>query len=159
MKSSFREEIILPSLFWRIDEAEQARQTRGTSVSIYRAEVMRNLRWLLNSSCHRADSEIWDLPEASSSVLNFGIPPYAGKTGSSFNSQDLANAIREAIARFEPRVLPNSLEVESLEDPYSARGNIIAFRISGSIWAQPVPERFIMETSVDTSSGVWKFDG
>jgi type VI secretion system protein ImpF len=158
VKSTFREETALPSLFWRIDEAEQARQSRGTSISVYRAEVLRNLRWLLNASAHPVGSPIWDLPEASSSVLNFGIPPYTGRMGSAVNSDDMARAIREAIMRFEPRILAGSLEVESLADPYSDKGNSIAFRISGSIWSQPVPERFAMETSVDTASGAWTFD-
>ncbi len=156
--TTFREETALPSLFWRIDEAEQARQGRGTSVSVYRAEVLRNLRWLLNSSSCPVDDPIWDLPEASNSVLNFGIPPYTGRTGASLDVHDLARAIRRAIIRFEPRILAESLEVEAVTDLFADQGNLIAFRINGSIWSQPVPERFAMETTVDTASGAWTFD-
>ena len=53
MKGSYKEELTLPSLFWRIDEAEQSRQGRGASLAVYRAEVLRNLRWLLNASAAR----------------------------------------------------------------------------------------------------------
>lgn len=159
MKGSFREEITLPSLFWRIDEAEQSRQSRGSSLAVYRSEVLRNLRWLLNSSSARLDDNIWDYERASDSVLNFGIPPYSGHFDTSFDANQMASAIRTAILRFEPRILPASLHVEKIGDYKSDReGTAIAFRITGSIWSQPVPERFSMETAVDTSSGMWSFD-
>lgn len=154
--ANFREEMSLPSLLWRIDEAEQSRQGKGASVSIYRADVMRNLRWLLNASAHREGSMIWDLPQASESVLNFGIPPYSGRFGTSFDADDLGRAIKSAIIRFEPRILADSLVVEAVDD--EVEGNRIGYRISGSIWSQPVPERFTMETSIDTASGAWTFD-
>lgn len=155
--SRFREETATPSLFWRIDEAEQTRQGRGTSISVYRADVLRNLRWLLNASAHREGSTIWDLPQASDSVLNFGIPPYSGRFGTNFDADELAWAMRAAILRFEPRIIADSLQVVSVDDD-DGEGNRIGFRISGSIWSQPVPERFSMETSIDTASGAWTFD-
>lgn len=158
VKGSFREELTLPSLFWRIDEAEQARQGRGASLAVYRAEVLRNLRWLLNASAAREADPIWDHARAAESVLNFGIPPYSGRVGTSMDADQMAAAIHSAILRFEPRILAGTLMVEKIsgEDP---EGNSIAFRITGSIWSQPVPERFAMETTVDTASGEWSFNG
>ena len=158
MNASYKAEIVLPSLLWRIDEAEQIRHGRGVSMSVYRAEVLRNLKWLLNTSAHPANDPIWQLPGASSSVLNFGIPPYSGRVGSSVNADELADAIHEAILRFEPRIIPDSLEVLRTDNVYGDQGNSVSFRISGSIWSQPVPERFSMETMVDTASGAWSFD-
>lgn len=157
MKGSFREELTLPSLFWRIDEAEQSRQGRGASVAVYRAEVMRNLRWLLNSSAARSADNLWNYGEAASSVINYGIPPYSGRMGSAIDAEEMADAIRAAILRFEPRIVEESLKVERLKDRDNIEGNSLAFRISGSIWSQPVPERFSMETNIDTTSGNWNF--
>lgn len=158
MKGSFREELTLPSLFWRIDEAEQSRQSRGASLAVYRSEVLRNLRWLLNASSARHEDPIWNHPHASDSVLNFGIPPYSGHIETSFDSDHMASAIRSAILRFEPRILPGSLAVEKISQGYDDEGGAIAFRISGSIWSQPIPERFAMETSVDPTTGEWSFE-
>lgn len=158
MKTSFREELTLPSLFWRIDEAEQSRYARGASLAVYRADVLRNLRWLLNASSARSEDPIWKFPGAAASVLNFGVAPYSGRIGSSMDMDEMASSIREAILHFEPRIIPSTLEVERIGDQYDDEGNSVAFRISGSIWAQPVPERFTMETAVDTTSGAWTFD-
>ena len=157
MKASFREELTLPSLFWRIDEAEQARQGRGASLSVYRAEVLRNLRWLLNASSAREVDPIWDYSRASASVLNYGIPPYSGRIGSNVDADTMADSIHAAILQFEPRILPETLQVEKITEE-DAEGNSIAFRITGSIWSQPVPERFAMETTIDTASGAWSFE-
>lgn len=156
MKTSFREELTLPSLFWRIDEAEQARQGRGASLAVYRAEVLRNLRWLLNASSARQADRIWDYDRAAGSVLNYGIPPYSGRIGSNVDADDMASAIHSAILHFEPRILPETLQVEKITEE-DEEGNSIAFRITGSIWSQPVPERFAMETVIDTASGAWSF--
>lgn len=157
-RDSFREESVLPSLFWRIEEAEQTRSVRGVPVAVYRAEVLRNIRWLLSTSAHRADSLIHRFPHAASSVLNFGIPPYAGKYGDSVDLLSYANRIRDAIARFEPRIIASSISVTVTSFDDSDRGSV-GFLIVGNLWSQPVPERFTMETSIDTASGQWRFDG
>ena len=157
-RDSYREESVLPSLFWRIDEAEQTRTVRGVPVAVYRAEVLRNIRWLLSTSAHKADSMLYRFPRAASSVLNFGIPPYAGKYGDSVDVSAYANRIRDAIIRFEPRIIPSSITVSVNSFDDSERGSI-GFLITGNLWSQPVPERFTMETSIDTASGQWRFDG
>lgn len=159
VKSSYKEEITLPSLLWRIDEAEQSRYSRGASLAVYRADVLRNLRWLLNASSARESESIWNFTRASTSVVNFGIPPYSGRIGTHINADQMADAIHQCILQYEPRILPETLHVEkvAMED---GEGNVtIAFRITGSIWSQPVPERFSLETTVDTSSGEWTFSG
>jgi len=158
VKTSFREELTLPSLLWRIDEAEQSRYARGASLAVYRADVLRNLRWLLNASSARTEDSIWRFPGAAASVLNFGVAPYSGRIGSSIDMDEMASSIHEAILHFEPRIIPSTLEVERIGDQYEDEGNSVAFRISGSIWAQPVPERFSMETAIDTTSGAWTFE-
>ena len=158
MKGSYKEELTLPSLFWRIDEAEQSRQGRGASLAVYRAEVLRNLRWLLNASAAREADHLWDYPHASESVINNGIPPYFGRVGTNVDADDMADAIHRSILQFEPRILPETLHVEKITVS-DDEGNSIAFRITGSIWSQPVPERFALETSIDTASGEWSFTG
>ena len=148
---------LLPSLFLRIDEAEQTSDVRqGTSFAVYRADILRNIRWILNSSARPSKSPISDFPEAMHSALNFGIPPYSGKVGTSLNARLFANAVREAILRYETRILTDSLEVEPVLES-RIQGNQLSFHISGSIWCEPLPERFSLETSIDASTGEWDF--
>lgn len=148
----------LPSLFWRIDEGEQSRAMQGATLATYRAEVLRNIRWLLNTPSHREGSPVLDYAEASSSVLNFGLPPFSGQFESFHDADVLADQLRDALRRFEPRIIPDSLVVETV-DLLDAGTHRLGFRISGSIWSQPVPERFSMDTSIDTASGEWSFNG
>lgn len=151
-----RSEMAMPSLFWRIDEAEQTRPERGVSLATYRAEVLRNIRWLLNTQAHRQGSPLLNYPEATRSVLNFGLPPHSGQMETIYDHDIIATQLREVILCFEPRIIPQTLEVETVavED---AGEHCLGFRISGSIWSQPVPERFTMDTSIDTASGEWNF--
>ena len=150
---------LLPSLFLRIDEAEQSSDSRqGTSFAVYRADILRNIRWILNSSARPLKSPISDFPQALHSSLNFGIPPYSGKVGSSLNVRLFAAAVRDAILRYETRILTDSLEVTPVIENRSL-GNQVSFQISGSIWCEPLPERFSLETSIDASTGEWTFAG
>lgn len=154
-RSSLQDEVFFPSLLWRVDESEGSAATRGVSISVYRNEVLRNIRWLLNASGAPANDPIWSMPEGARSVLNFGLPPFVGKVGDDMDVDEFAAAIRVAILSYEPRILPGTLRVEphvgnTLQD--------VGFHIEGNIWCEPVPERFLMEARIDVASGEWGFE-
>ena len=70
-------ERLQPCLFDRlIDEDTQNRQegrtARVISLSDYRAAVLRDLSWLLNSSSHMPSEGLADFPDVEASVFNFG---------------------------------------------------------------------------------------
>ena len=63
-------------------------------------------------------------------------------------------AIRGAILRYEPRLLPESLKIEIVEDGSVLDWhNIINIRISAQLWAQPVPLEMLLRTEFDLESG------
>ena len=154
-RNILQDEVVLPSLLWRVDESEGGAATRGVSVAVYRNEVLRYIRWLLNSSSAPTSEAIWSLPEASRSVLNFGLPPFVGKIGDDMDADEFAAAIRAAILAFEPRILPGTLRVEPVvgENPRD-----LGFHLEGNIWCEPVPERFLMDARIDSASGEWVFE-
>ena len=91
--------------------------------------------------------------EIESSVLNYGLPDLTGKTASSINVIELEEIIKQTILRFEPRIIPKTLEVRVREDEDSMENNSLAFEISGDIWKDPVPVHLHLMTQMDLESG------
>jgi len=128
------------------------------SQSRLRAAVLRDLGWLMNATRPGAAESLEAWPEARRSVLNYGLPALGGQTSSTLDLQALERAIREAILRFEPRLLADTLEVEAdAEALWQQRGldghNRVSLRISGQIRAQPMPLELLLRTEWDLETG------
>ena len=149
---------ILPSLLWRIDEAEQIRGITSSSILVYRADVLRNLNWILNSVAFAEGSSIYMFEHAADSVLNYGLPPTSGRIGSSMEVSVFVEKLRDVIVRFEPRIIPDTLDVASSGESDGENMSAIGFVISGSIWCEPIPERFSLDTRIDPELGGWEFN-
>lgn len=118
-----------------------------------RQAVLRDLSWLLNAVQPLA-SLAERFPVAADSVVNYGLPPLAGQLASRIDVSVLERSIREAIVRFEPRILADSLEVKAVEfESVMATHNIIEFEIRGFLWAQPVPLELLLRTQLDLEAG------
>jgi type VI secretion system protein ImpF len=88
------------------------------------------------------------------SVLNFGLPPLAGQRVARLDITQLERTIAEAIRRFEPRILPQTLSVRALEtSSVLDTHNTIEFEIRGHRWAQPVPLELLLRTKLDLEAG------
>jgi type VI secretion system protein ImpF len=118
-----------------------------------RQAVLRDLSWLLNAVQPLA-SVAERYPVVADSVVNYGLPPLAGQLASRIDVSVLERSIREAIVRFEPRILADSLEVKAVEfESVMATHNIIEFEIRGFLWAQPVPIELLLRTQLDLEAG------
>ncbi len=155
------EEIKLPCLLDRLLDAnptvtQESRDQRRISFKDYKAAVLRDLSWLLNSSRQRDSELIYDYPEGRNSVLNYGIRDLTGMTQVNLGDIDVEKEIRDAILAFEPRILPDSLQVRLVYDHEMENGRV-AFEISGLLWALPYPERLRVRTEVDLETGACQF--
>lgn len=129
---------------------------RGVSMPRYREGVLRDLRWLLNTKCHMASEIVNDFRWVSRSVFNYGMPDPAGRLLNENTTAEMEGQLREAILRFEPRILPNTLEVRALTEQEMLNKdapNVIGFEINGDLWAAPLPEPFRVKTQIDLESG------
>ena len=154
---------LLPCLLDRLtDEAPGCQFELAESClagqSRLRAAVLRDLGWLMNATRPGAGESLEAWPEARRSVLNYGLPALGGQTSSTLDLQALERAIREAILRFEPRLLADTLEVEADADAlWQQRGldghNRISLRICGQIRAQPMPLELLLRTEWDLETG------
>ncbi len=138
------------------DEPQNRQESRDRRVignQQFRRGVLRDLTWLLNSATRMDPESVAEFPEAGRSVLNFGIPDLCGLTTSSVEPVQVERMIRQAIERFEPRILPRTLKVRAAADSESMGPNAVRFEITGDLWAQPMPEHLYVKTEIDLETG------
>jgi len=147
-----------PALFDRLidDEPEnrrEAEERRVMSKAALRQAVLRDLASLFNS-VQPLGTAAEPYPLLAESVLNYGLPPLSGQLASRLDVSVLEKAIREAIVRFEPRILHESLHVTALEwSSVLDTHNVIEFEIRGHLWSQPVPLEILLRTQIDLEAG------
>lgn len=135
------------------DQREEAEDRRVMTKGQLRQAVLRDLGWLFNA-VQPLSREVEEHPALAGSVLNFGMPPLSGQLASKVDISVLEGDIRTAILRFEPRILPDTLEVHAIEaSSVLDTHNIIEFEIRGHLWAQPVPLEILLRTQLDLEAG------
>jgi type VI secretion system protein ImpF len=147
-----------PSLLDRLtdndpERKQESRDARVLSPTRLRDCVRRDLAWLLNTTHLKAMQDLDEHPNVARSVLNYGMPDLAGRTVSGVNTAALEQAIRKAIIDFEPRLVAKTLRVKLFVDEKQMSHNTMAFDIEAELWAQPLPLRLFLRTSVDLESG------
>ena len=151
-------ERLQPCLFDRLTDEEpetkqDSRAQRVISMQRYRDGVLRDLRWLLNSSAHLEEEDWQQFGEIRSSVLNFGIKDLCGELASSLDLDEIEHELIEAIKVFEPRIIPKTLSVKAVGQTEKFGPNFVAFEIRGELWATPMPEQLFIKTQVDLDTG------
>jgi len=102
--------LILPSLFDRLTGSSPVSEWEIADTLEH--SVKRDLEILLNSRTLESNEKILEAyPEASNSVINYGIQEYAGLIRNDLNIRKVTDMIRHAILTFEPRIIPRTLEV------------------------------------------------
>jgi len=94
-------------------------------------------------------SRLADFPEVRRSVVNYGVPSFAGRSQSDFDAEALSREIRDTLAVFEPRLKRESIKVKITFKP--AEG--MRVEIEGTLMLSPVAERFRLATTIDLDSG------
>ncbi len=108
-------ERLQPSLLDRLtdlepSESQEASSKQSMSQAQFKAAVIRDLGWLLNSVALDVCVDLEKYPEVQSSVLNFGLPDMSGHTSANVDIRSMENSIRTVIHQFEPRIIRNSLK-------------------------------------------------
>jgi type VI secretion system protein ImpF len=160
MSKSPQIEKVQPCLLDRlIDERPEVRTEttgRGISLSRYRQGVLRDIEWLLNAKSRLAHEGFADFPETETSVLNFGMPDPAGRSTDRQTIAQIEKDIAAALLRFEPRIIADSLVVKLIETSTSqapSSPNLLAFSITGELWASPMNEELHLKTEIDLETG------
>ncbi|WP_299963784.1 type VI secretion system baseplate subunit TssE [uncultured Roseobacter sp.] len=157
MADRARLERLQPALLDRlIDDAPHQRTETNAAwiidITRLRDIIQRDLHWLLNSTNLSADMDLDAYPQTAASVLNFGIADVTGMTATKARATEIERAIRTAIERFEPRLLPDTLFVTPSARE-NTRGTLMSFDIRAELWAQPVPLDLFLRTQLDVTTG------
>ena len=153
------QERLQPALLDRLTDDEpdkklELREHRVLSKSRMRQAVLRDLAWLFNTTRLESGTGMAKWPYARRSVINFGLPALSGQTASTVELQDLERDLKQAILDFEPRILPETLEVRALVELSELdHHNVIGIEIRGQLWAQPVPLDLLIRTEIDLETG------
>jgi type VI secretion system protein ImpF len=148
-----------PALLDRLSDDEPHKKLETIEQSVVskgrlKRTALRDLIWLLNTTCHNTDGELDLYPEVRRSVINFGIPVLSGKNFSGVDWRELERSIHEAILVFEPRILPDSLYVVA-QPPVDRLGhhNLLQFEIRGELWSMPFPIELLIRSELDLETG------
>ncbi|MDG2471339.1 MAG: type VI secretion system baseplate subunit TssE [Pirellulaceae bacterium] len=148
-----------PSLLDRLRDDEPFKEKERPEQQVLnlkqlREVILRDLALLLNCDNMETVADLSHFPDVKNSVLNFGIPSFSGSTSSSTKNDAMVADVKEAILKFEPRIIPNSLAIQSVPGENSGQGeNTFALQIEGKIWAQPFPLEFLLRSELDLETG------
>ena len=153
------QERLQPALLDRLTDDDPTKtqeppELRVMSKRRLREAVLRDLAWLFNATKPTAALDVEEIPHVRRSVLNYGLPALSGRTASSLDIIQLERAVRQAILDFEPRILPDTLEVRALAIQSALdHHNVVGVEIAGQLWAQPVPLELLVRTEIDLETG------
>lgn len=157
-----------------LEEGKLPRGTLNMPLSRYVESVARDLTDLLYEKTHSPDLPLFrsrrhgasglhsleldeltlaDFPEASRSVLTYGLPDMSGKTQSDFDLAAIERLLEERIRFFEPRFNPDTLRVQVLPFEAAANSLRLQFKIVAELWAFPKIEQIDWTGEVDLVSG------
>lgn len=122
--------------------------------SALRACVLRDMARLLNATRLLDADGAAAYPQVASSVVNYGVPPLAGAMISEIDVGQVEAEIRQALMHYEPRLLPESIEVRYMGgDARAEHPNVLRFEIAAKLWHVPQPVPMLVYTDLDLESG------
>ncbi|MDN3719129.1 type VI secretion system baseplate subunit TssE [Roseibium salinum] len=130
----------------------------GLSEHALLAEVRRDLQSLLNTVNLNSAQDLSDFPEVATSVLNYGLPDLSVHVVDTARIDSLADDIREALVRFEPRMDPRTLQV-TRDDNTDSDTFKVRFVIKAEIRCDPVRVGSEFIADVDPAYGRIKIIG
>lgn len=120
------------------------------SVRRLKANVLRDLEWLLNTR-RGVDSDEELTPEVRQSVYNYGLPDVSSMgVDSPETHRQLVDSVEETVSLFEPRL--SHVRARLLETPDGTVQELRIF-IEATLEMDPNPERIAFDTVIDVSTG------
>jgi len=122
------------------------------SEPVLRREVARDLEALMNTVALESSLDLDGCDYVRRSVLNYGLPDLAHRTIDETSLDSIKDEIKTALARFEPRLVPDTIRV--MRDETVDRAQLrIRFVVNAELLCKPVdvPVEFIAEVDLDSA--------
>lgn len=132
----------------------ESRREKVISVKRFREGVKRDIEWLLNSKSRFYDLDD-DLSYVRNSVLDYGIRDFTGLSSENLSLLTLEKVIRSSLINYEPRLIADELKVKAVSSNSElSKINALSFEIYGKIWAEPLPQDFVLRTEIALDTGM-----
>ncbi len=92
---------------------------------------------------------IADFPHVRRSVVNYGVPAFAGRRARDFDPDRLARELKSVVTAFEPRLRPDTVSVRVVTSDRAG----FRIEVEGMLMLAPVPERLRLATLIDLDNG------
>lgn len=150
-------ERLQPSLLDRLTDdspgdLKETRDSRVIDLRRLREIIQRDLSWLLNTYDNSSMFDVEEYPNVANSVLTYGVTEVAGEYATGERALLIRNSMQRAIEKFEPRIIPGTLDVVLRDDDGKGQ-TVINFDIAAEMWAQPMPMELYLRTQVDVTTG------
>lgn len=153
---------LVPCLLDRLTDSDprsshDAKYYRGISISRYREAILRDILYLLNTTCLHSEELAILLPShVKSSSINYGIPAFSGVNISDIDWISVQDLILESLINFEPRLEESNLRViVHIENDLHFNHNQLLIEIKGMIKLNPYPREFWLRTTIDVETGLF----
>lgn len=90
-----------------------------------------------------------DFPQVRTSVVNYGVPSFSGRSSSDFDPDALARELKQVLNVYEPRLKRDSVRVTVETGDKTG----VRIQIDGVLMLSPVPERLRLSTTIDLDNG------
>ena len=123
-----------------------------------RRYVIRDLEWLFNTTGGQSllpEEGFFTIdayPNVVTSVLNYGLPSMAGGAVARLDRETLQRALRQVLARFEPRILQQGLKVQLDPRHDPLHEGTLAFEIEGRLRLDRDSVPFRLRTEIDVGN-------
>ena len=126
-------------------------EQRRLSARRLREAITRDLGWLLNTLSLDSTQDLDAFPEVRRSVINYGMPSFAGRPVSGIDAPAAARRIETAIASFEPRLKGVRVTVHHRDE--SDIESELNFEIEADMWSYPNMQPVVLDTRIEVDSG------
>ncbi|POF29254.1 type VI secretion system baseplate subunit TssE [Roseibium marinum] len=142
----------------KIRSGRRLSRSYGVTEHTLVSEVRRDLQSLLNTVNLNSTQDLTEFPEVTTSFLNYGLPDLSVHIVDTVRIDRLADDIREALIRFEPRMDPRTLQVIRDQEG-SGETFKVRFLIKAEIRCDPVRIGSEFVADVDPALGRIKIIG
>ncbi len=152
------EEKYLPCVLTRLaDDNPQTNiddLSRGVPLKNIKQEIINNIDQMLNSRSRPSDKDLMYDNQLTTSVLAYGLPDFCGKSFNQDTITQIVNRIKKQIKTFEPRILPDSIQINVLKNLPNQNKCTFAMEIRARFAVKEISDEFICVSSLDLESGL-----
>ena len=162
MRNQATSERLQPSILDRLTDLNPESKSDKRNDSVLSSQrlreiIIRDLTVLLNTQNDDYTIDADRYPLASESVLFYGISNAAGSFSKSDRARGVANALEQALERYEPRIIKNTISVELVSEE-QLNNTVLDFDIYLTIWSESGPVQLNLKPQIDVKTGKLKFE-